>query len=500
MTPSVAQASSTAEAVLTIGGTPQRGAAGSYPIHNPARPAEVVGQAPAADAGQLDSAVREARRAAVEWGALDVAGRTAAVVAAATTAAEELLARDSARLYTREHGKVLSEASLEITMAPAVASMLSAMAETALAPERPDPQSPYPLLRREPYGVAALVLPFNWPLAVTMTKLTSALTAGNTTVVKVPPTCPLAALEFGALFAGALPPGVVNMLAGPGIELGRWLVTHPGIDVISLTGGVATGRTVMAAAAPQLTPVLLELGGNDAAIIAPDMAVSDQLVEQLVAATYTTGGQVCMAIKRLYAPTGRVDELAEAVLSCCAREVIGDGLAAEVTLGPLHTAAGRDRVQRLVADAGTHGATVRTAGRIREADADSGGYFMLPTVITELAVDAALATEEQFGPVLPIFGYDTIDDAVAAANATDFGLTASIWTGDDALAETVANQLIAGTVSVNCHGMAAQDPRVPFGGVRQSGIGRELGTDGIRAFTQPRAFVRQPAPGPLTRT
>ncbi len=487
-------ASSTAQAVLTIGGKPQPGGAGSYPVHNPARPAEVVGHAPAADRDQLDAALQAARRAAAEWRALDVAERAAAVVAAAATAAEQLTARDAARLYTREHGKVLSEASMEISMAPAVASMLSSMAEAALAPEVVDPTSAYPRLQREPYGVAALVLPFNWPLAVTMTKVTSALTAGNTAVVKVPPTCPLAALEFGAAFAAALAPGVVNVLSGPGTELGQALVTHPGIDVISLTGGVATGRAVMAAAASRLTPVLLELGGNDAAIIAPDMAISDQLVEQLVAATYTTGGQVCMAIKRLYAPAARVDELADAVLARCQREVVGDGLAAEVTLGPLHTAAGRDRVQALVADADARGATVRTAGRIREADADSGGYFVLPTVVSDLAPASALATEEQFGPVLPIFAYDSISDAVAAANATDFGLTASIWTRDDALADTVAKQLVAGTVSVNCHGMAAQDPRVPFGGVGQSGIGRELGADGIRAFTQPRAFVRQPAP------
>jgi acyl-CoA reductase-like NAD-dependent aldehyde dehydrogenase len=165
-----------------------------------------------------------------------------------------------------------------------------------------------------------------------------------------------------------------------------------------------------------------------------------------------------------------------------------------VTLGPLHTAAGRDRVQALVKDAAAQGATVRTAGRIREADADAGGYFVLPTVVTDVASDSALASEEQFGPVLPIFGYDAIDDAVAAANATDFGLTASVWTGDDALADTVTRQLIAGTVSVNCHGMAAQDPRVPFGGVGQSGLGRELGADGIRAFTQARGYVRQPPP------
>ncbi len=481
-------------ATLAIDGEPQAGAAGSYPVHNPARPAEIVGQAPAADRAQLDAAVTAARRAAPGWRALDVAERVAKVVAAATTAGEQLTATDGARLFTSEHGKVLSEANFELATAPMVAAVLGTMAEAALAPEQIDPQAPYPRLHREPYGAAALVIPFNWPLAVMMTKLTSALTAGNTAVVKLPPTVPLAALQFGAALAAALPPGVVNVLAAPGIELAQALVTHPGIDVISLTGGPATGRAVMAAAAPRLTPLLLELGGNDAAIIAPDMPISDQLVEQLVTATYTTGGQVCMAIKRLYVPHDRIDELSDAVLARCEREVVGDGLADEVTLGPLHTASGRDRVEALVKDAAAQGATVRTAGRIREADADAGGYFVLPTVVTGLARDSALAREEQFGPVLPILGYDAIDDAVAAANDTEFGLTASVWTADDALADKVTGQLIAGTVSVNCHGMAAQDPRIPFGGVGQSGLGREFGADGIRAFTQPRGYVRQPAP------
>lgn len=480
--------------MLTIGAEQQPGGAGSYPVRNPARPAELVGHAPAADRNQLDAAVQAARQAGPGWRALRVAERVAAVTAAATAASQQLIENDGARLYTREHGKVLSEASLELTIAPAVTTLLGSMAEAALTPEQLEPQAPYPRLQHEPYGVAALVLPFNWPLSLFATKVTSALTAGNTVVVKVPPTCPLTVLAFGAVFAAALPPGVVNVLAGPGSELAQALVTHPGVDVISLTGGVATGRAVMAAAAQRLTPVLLELGGNDAAILAPDIMVSDKLVEQLVAATYTTGGQVCMAIKRLYAPAERVGELADAVLARCAAEVVGDGLADETTLGPLHTAAGRDRVQMLVADAQRHGATVRTGGRIRDADAGSGGYFALPTVVTDLAADSALATEEQFGPVLPIFGYRNIDDAVAAANGTDFGLTASVWTGDDALADRIAAQLVAGTVSINCHGMAAQDPRLPFGGVGQSGLGRELGPDGIRAFTQPRAFVRQPAP------
>ena len=493
MTTTASEALST-DSVLTIGGASQPGAAGSYAVHNPARPSEIVGHAPAADRAQLDAAVSAARRAAPGWRALTVAERVAAIAAAAATAAEQLGANDGARLYTREHGKVLSEANFEINAGPGLAALIGSMAEAALAPERVDPGAAYPRLQREPYGVAALVLPFNWPLALTMTKLASALTAGNTTVIKVPPSCPLAALQLAGALAAALPPGVVNDLAGPGSELAQALVTHPGVDLISLTGGVATGRAVMAAAAPRLTPVLLELGGNDAAIIASDITVSDELVDRLVTATYTTGGQVCMAIKRLYAPAERVGELAEAVLARCEREVVGDGLAEETTLGPLHTEAGRDRVAALVGDAEAHGASVRTAGRIREADADSGGYFALPTVVTDLAPDSRLATEEQFGPVLPIFGYDDIDDAVTAANATEFGLTASVWTGDDALADRIAGQLVAGTVSVNCHGLAAQDPRLPFGGCGQSGIGRELGVEGIRAFTQPRTFVRHPVP------
>ena len=493
MTTTASEALST-DSVLTIGGASQPGAAGSYAVHNPARPSEIVGHAPAADRAQLDAAVSAARRAAPGWRALTVAERVAAIAAAAATAAEQLGANDGARLYTREHGKVLSEANFEINAGPGLAALIGSMAEAALAPERVDPGAAYPRLHREPFGVAALVLPFNWPLALTMTKLASALSAGNTTVLKVPPSCPLAALQLAGALAAALPPGVVNVLAGPGAELAQALVTHPGVDLISLTGGVATGRAVMAAAAPRLTPVLLELGGNDAAIIASDITVSDELVDRLVTATYTTGGQVCMAIKRLYAPAERVGELADAVLARCEREVVGDGLAEETTLGPLHTEAGRDRVAALVGDAEAHGASVRTAGRIREADADSGGYFALPTVVTDLAPDSRLATEEQFGPVLPIFGYDDIDDAVTAANATEFGLTASVWTGDDALADRIAGQLVAGTVSVNCHGLAAQDPRLPFGGCGQSGIGRELGVEGIRAFTQPRTFVRHPVP------
>ncbi|HVW81854.1 MAG TPA: aldehyde dehydrogenase family protein [Mycobacteriales bacterium] len=470
------------------------GAAGWYDVYNPARPAEVVGRAPAADSAELDGAVAAARRAAAQWSLLPVAERLAAVVAATEAAAAHAAEADLATTYTREHGKVRSEAEFEFLTAPALAQVLGMMAEDALAAELIEPPAPYPRLQREPYGVAALIIPFNWPVSVTMMKLTSALVAGNTAVVKVPPTVPLATLEFGAVLAAKLPPGVVNLLSGPGADMSRALVAHRGIDVISLTGGVATGRAVMAAAAERLTPVLLELGGNDAAIIAPDLALSEALADQLYAATYTTAGQVCMAVKRLYCPRERVGELADALVARCEREVVGDGLAPETTLGPMHTAAGRDRVAAMIAEAKAAGATVRTGGRLRDEDAESGGYFVLPTVVTGVPPEASIVADEQFGPVLPILGYDDIGEAVAAANATEFGLTASVWSGDDELADRIASRLVAGSVSINAHGMAAQDPRLPFGGVGISGIGRELGADGLRAFTRPRSFIRRPAP------
>ena len=481
-------------ASLVIDGKSHDGGAGTYDVFNPARPAELVGRAPAADLDQLDAAVAAARRAFGEWSAMSVQQRYDALVAAANAAVAQATSVDLASLYTREHGKVRSEAEFEILTAPALPQILGGMAEAALAPSLIEPPASYPRLQREPYGVAALILPFNWPIAVTMMKLSSALVTGNTVVAKVPPSVPLATLHFAGLLAGELPPGVINFVSGPGIEIGSALISHPGIDVISLTGGIATGKAVMAAAAERLRPVLLELGGNDAAIVAPDLPITEALADQLYGATYTTSGQVCMAVKRLYCPTDKVAELADALLARCDREVVGDGLAPETTLGPMHTAAGRDRVAQMIAEAKALGATVRTGGRLRQEDADSDGYFVLPTVVTDVPGDASLVVEEQFGAVVPIIGYDDIDDAVAVANATEFGLTASVWTGDDELGDRIASQLVAGTVAINTHGMAAQDPRLPFGGVRASGLGRELGPDGLLAFTQSRALIRRAAP------
>jgi acyl-CoA reductase-like NAD-dependent aldehyde dehydrogenase len=299
---------------------------------------------------------------------------------------------------------------------------------------------------------------------------------------------------MAALLAAALPEGLVSALNAPGAELGEALVSHPGIDLVSFTGGVATGRAVMAIAARTLKPVVLELGGNDPAILAPDIAITDALADRLFGCVFASSGQVCMAIKRLYAPAARVPELVAALVARGERELVGDPLADGVTIGPVHTARSRDFVEGLLVEAASAGARIHRSGALRADDRHSGGYFVVPAVVEAPPPRSRIVSEEQFAPALPVLPYRALDDAIAQANDSEYGLSASIWTADDALATSVASRLEAGTVWVNHHGTGAVDPRVPFGGWKQSGIGRELGVDGVLAFTRLRGITRHAAP------
>jgi len=291
-----------------------------------------------------------------------------------------------------------------------------------------------------------------------------------------------------------LPPGVLNVVNGPDTALGAALVGHPDVDMVSFTGGVGTGQAVMAAAAATTRPVVLELGGNDPAILAPDVAADATLATRLVEAAYVTSGQVCMAVKRLYVHRDHLDETVGALAERLASEVVGDGLADEVTMGPVHTARARDRVQRMVAEAAAAGAAVLRPGRVRTEDEASGGYFVSPALVVDPPADAAIVTEEQFAPALPVIPYDEVEDAVVAANDTSFGLCASVWSNDEELAADVASRLCAGTVFVNTHGIASIDMHAPMGGWKQSGFGVELGAEGMQAFAHQRVRVVRPGP------
>jgi len=472
---------------LVIDGSVVPGAEGSYPVCNPARPAEVVLQGPSASPGQLDAAVAAARRAQPAWAALDRQERFDLVIKAAAAAGAVVGASDLASLLTREHGKVLWEAQFDTGTVGGMAAAFAPLAAEALDGRTLSGAGRSTSVRAEPHGVVAAVLPFN--------KVLPALLMGNTVVVKAPPTCPGAVLAVSAALAEMLPAGVVNAVNGPGPELGRALVMHPGVDMVSFTGGVPTGRAVMEAAAGALTPVVLELGGNDPAIVAPDVDIDDDLVEKIFGATFITSGQVCMAIKRVYVPSSRVGAMVEALVERVGREVVGDGLQPEVTMGPVHRDPDRRRVEGMLSEAESLGARVHRPARLRQEDADSGGYFVSPAIVEGAPDEATIVCEEQFAPALPVLGYDDIDDAVRRANDSPYGLCASIWTADTALAADVAGRLQAGTVFVNAHGTSAMDHRAPFGGWKHSGFGVELGPEGMLAFTRPKTILEFPAPG-----
>ncbi len=476
---------------LVIGGEVVAGE-GTYPVTNPARPDEVVLHAPSTSPAQLDRAVEAARRSQAVWAALGADTRAASVIAAAEAGVAAVEAGDLARLLTREHGKTLLESVFDsATMAGMAAAFAPLVAEALTAREVSGGAT---RIEWVPHGVVAAVLPFNWPVSVMANKVLPALLAGDTVVVKAPPTCPGTVLLVAAAMAAALPPGVLNVVNGPDAALGVALVGHPGVDMVSFTGGVGTGQAVMAAAAATTRPVVLELGGNDAAILAPDVVADGPLAERIVEAAFVTSGQVCMAIKRLYVHRDRMDETVAALAERLAREVVGDGLAEEVTMGPVHTASARDRVEAMLSEAAASGAAVVRPGRVRTDDAAAGGYFVSPALVLAPAPGSDIVRQEQFAPALPVIPYDDIGTAVDAANGTSFGLCASVWSNDEALAADVASRLTAGTVFVNTHGISAIDMYAPMGGWKQSGFGVELGPEGMQAFARQRVRVRRPGP------
>ncbi len=466
---------------LAIGGTMVAGGDGTYPVTNPAHPDEVVLDAPAASPEQVDGAVSSARAAQPSWAALGIETRTAALQEACQRAQESIDLEATSALLTREHGKVLVESLFDLATTAGMVGSLAPLVAESLEPRRLGGS----VVERVPHGVVAAILPFNWPAAVMGNKIIAALLTGNTVVVKAPPSCPGAVLTLAGAIASNLPAGVVNTLNGPTVSLGAALVGHPGVDMVSFTGGVVSGRAVLAACAPHLRPAVLELGGNDAAIVAPDLEPTEELASRLLEAAFATSGQVCMAIKRLYVPCDRLSAWRDALVAGLSRTVVGDGLDDGVTMGPVHTESARDRVEDMIALAAIGASEVVRPGTL----VDPGhGWRVAPALVVDPDPGTPLVREEQFAPALPVLPYTDLDRAVEAANDTEFGLCASVWSDDLDEADAVADRLRAGTVWVNAHGMGAMDHLAPMGGWGQSGLGLELGVEGMAALTRPRVL------------
>ncbi|MEU1488029.1 aldehyde dehydrogenase family protein [Streptomyces sp. NPDC005752] len=433
---------------------------------------ETFDKIPDEQADELDDAIDRARRAWTGWRA-DPAARTTGLNAAAD--AVEAAGDDLAPLLTREQGKPLAESYAEVAR---TAARLRYFAGLAPHTRRIDDGRPvHSEIRWRPLGPVAAIVPWNFPLQLASAKFAPALAAGNTVVLKPSPYTPLATRLLGAVLATALPEDVLTVVTGRE-PLGARLVSHPAIRHVTFTGSVPTGRAVAGAAADSLARVTLELGGNDAAVLLDDVDV-ERIADRLFWAAFRNCGQVCMAVKRVYAPARLHAEVVEALAHRAKTVVVGPGLDSGTRLGPVNNAPQLARVERVTQRALAAGARAATGGH----RLDGPGYFFAPTILTDVPPEDPVVTGEQFGPVLPVLPYRNLDEAIEAANGTGFGLGGSVWGTDLDRATATADRLECGTAWINHH--AELSLAQPFAGIKDSGVGVAGGPWGLYGNLRP---------------
>ncbi|MFI5960340.1 aldehyde dehydrogenase family protein [Cryptosporangium sp. NPDC051539] len=461
-----------------INGRPVAGAR-RFEVRDPGRTADVVATVAEGGPEDVDAAVEAATRAGRSWAATELDLR----IELLTAAIEAVEADALAELLARENGGTRFESTMDLSRGLALFRDLLGRADRVLADRTVTADGYRIVTEHRPIGVAALIVPWNSPIVLTLPKLAPALIAGNTVVVKPSVLAPVTLGRVLRTIAERLPDGVVNVVHGD-VEVGSALVAHPGVRKVSFTGSVAVGRQIMAAAAASVKRISLELGGNDPAVVLDDVDLADA-APLLARGAYTRAGQICFAVKRVYVPRSRHDEVVDAISAAVDGFRVGHGLNPETTFGPLISAAAKARVEGLIERAGGQ---VRTLGApTAEVDWD-GGHYLLPRLVTGLSQDAELVATEQFGPVLPVVAYDDVEQAVAMANDSGYGLCSSVWSADPDRALGVARRLEAGGTFLNSHNVSSLSFDMPFGGVKQSGIGRERTDLGLLEYVEEHAI------------
>ncbi|MGH1416422.1 MAG: aldehyde dehydrogenase family protein [Pelagimonas sp.] len=458
---------------LTINGKPAQ-TAETFEVINPAT-GDSAATCALGTVSDLDAAVAAARSAFPGWAATPDQERADALNKIADLI--EANAAELSTLITQEQGKPQTGPGANFEVGGAV-GWTRVTAGLSLEPEvLIDNDEERVELHREPVGVVASITPWNWPLMIGIWHIMPAIRIGCTVVIKPSPYTPLSTLKLVELInaAGILPPGVLNAVTGDA-EVGDRISSHPDIDKITFTGSIPTGRRIMERAGPTLKKLTLELGGNDAGIILPGTDIST-LIEPLFWGTFINAGQTCSCLKRLYVHEDDVETVGAALAEFVSAIPVGDGMQEGNLIGPLSNEMQFKKVSAMVEDAKAKGAKVLAGG----SASDGPGYFYPLTVLTGCTAEMDVVRDEQFGTVVPIIAYKTIDEAVSAANSLEVGLGASVWGNDTAEATEIAKQLQAGTRWVNRH--AVLNPTVPMGGVKQSGIGVEFSEEGLREYT-----------------
>ncbi|WP_284753028.1 aldehyde dehydrogenase family protein [Arthrobacter sp. efr-133-R2A-120] len=451
---------------------------GSRTILDPAT-GEPVGEAPVHTVDDLEHAIAAAAAAQPAWAALGHDARSAALLKAAD--AVERSAEELAQLLSREQGKPLNGPNARFEVG-ACAAWLRAAATTPLAPEMVvDDGETRAVLDYRPIGVVGAIGPWNWPMMITIWQIAPALRMGNAVVVKPSQNTPLSVLALAAVINDELPEGLLSVVSS-GRDVGARLAEHPAIGKVMFTGSTAAGKSIIKSSAGTIKRLTLELGGNDAGIVLPD-ADPKAIAEGLFWGAFINTGQTCAALKRLYVHDDIYDGVCEELTKVAAAMPMGVGLDEANVLGPLQNRQQYDIVARLVEAARDSGARILLGGN---PDPGQPGNFYPTTLVADIDNSNPLVAEEQFGPALPIIRYSTVDEAIRMANGVDVGLGASIWSPNLTAAREVAARLEAGTVWINTHG--AVDPRIPFGGAKQSGYGLEFGVEGLKALGIPQVI------------
>lgn len=449
---------------------------------------EVCGRVPDGTEADIDAAVAAARHT---FDTTDWSRRPARERAEILTRASALIdgrMDELAQLITTQMGSPIGWGLFGQVLAPKmIMDYYAGLGEYEFEQERAGMFGPV-RVRREAMGVAGAIVPWNVPMFENVIKIAPAIIAGCTVVLKSAPETPLDAYILHELLTEAgMPPGVVNIVPG-GREVGAYLVTHPGVDKVTFTGSTAAGKKIAAAAGALLRPVTLELGGKSAAILCDDIDVAT-VVPQLMDCGMMNNGQACVAQTRILAPRAKYDEVVEAMTEAASAMIIGDPLDATTQIGPLVASRQRDRVLDLIDQGKNEGARITTGGGRSDQDK---GWFVEPTIFADVDNSMTIAQQEIFGPVLSVIPYENIEEAVAIANDSAYGLCGTVWSGDSEQATDLARRVDTGTIGINHFSMAFG---APFGGYKDSGLGRELGPEGMEAYLNTKTMSMDPAAG-----
>ncbi|PGL70889.1 aldehyde dehydrogenase family protein [Bacillus sp. AFS055030] len=454
-------------------------------IMNPANHSEVIGKVALCTEEIVNEAINAAANAFKLWSQSGIEDR----VERMKTAAVELskIIEEHVSLFVRENGKTLVEAKKDLLRCVEV---MNGGSDELLKWWKPEllPGNQKVQVRRRARGVTAVITPWNSPMILTFKRVIPAVLAGNTVLVKPATNCPLTIMACLKVVAKHFPPGVINIVTGSGKMIGDKLCSDSRVRTIAFVGSTQTGKDIMKKSSGNLQKVYMELGGNDPAIILEDANLDEEAIKRLRMSILRAAGQVCSAIKRVYVHDSRYAELVKKLQKEFERIVVGDGIQPDVTMGPLNNKAQYDYVNGLIERTEKAGANVITAGIQLNPEMWDQGYYILPTIVTGVDQESEIVRAEQFGPVIPILPFSTIDEVIKLANDSEFGLRASVWTENEELAIEMADRLEAGAVFHNNHTIFS-DLALDFPGLKESGVSRETRHCGLEFFADSYGFA-----------